>query len=58
MRSFRELNKYSYSNIERGGVKKLLAKRQVVFKQLFLCIHHNKIKKFIDTIYRAKTARC
>jgi hypothetical protein len=58
MRSFMEIDKYSYSNIGRERVKKLLAKRQVVFKPLFLCIHHNKIKKFIDTIYRAEPASC
>jgi hypothetical protein len=58
MRSFVEIDKYSYSNIGRKRAKKLLAKRQVVFKPLFLCIHHNKIKKFIDTIYGAKAAFC
>ncbi len=58
MRSFMEKDKYSYWNIGRGGVKKLLAKRQVVFKPLFLCIHHNKIKKLINTIYRAEPASC
>lgn len=58
MRSFVEIDKYSYSNIGRERVKKLLAKRQVVFKPLFLSIHYNKIKKFIDAIHRAKPACC
>jgi hypothetical protein len=58
MRSFVEIDKYSYSNIGRERVKKLLAKRQVVFKPLFLSIHYNKIKKLIDTIYRSEPASC
>ena len=56
MRSFVEIDKYSYSNIGRERVKKLLAKRQVVFKPLFLSIHYNKIKKFINAIHCAEPA--
>lgn len=35
MRSFVEIDKYSYSNIGRERVKKLLAKRQVVLNRYF-----------------------
>lgn len=58
MRSFVEIDKYSYSNIGRERVKKLLEKRQVVFKSLFLSINYNKIKKFINAIHCAKPACC